>query len=173
MQRFSILLLITAVFTACKPSKQKMLMGKWQAISMKSPQLDQEIADTRNFIDTVGKGTTPDENEDLYGVRNMDSLRIFLKEKLAETLTEQELMIKNTSLDFYSKDEVASNFGSGQDTISWYIDDEGALILDEMKKKGGGSKITMEIVKLVKDSLQLRFNESGYSSMATFIKVNP
>lgn len=170
MQRLSIVLLAAVAFTACKPSKQKMLMGKWQAVSMSSPQLDREITDTKNFIDTVGKTTTPDENEILYGVRDMDSLRIFMKEKLAETLAEQEHMIKNTSLDFYGKDEVASNFGSGQDTIGWYIDEDGALILDEMKTKGSGSKITMEIAKLEKDTLQLRFNENGYSSTATFIR---
>lgn len=170
MKKTSILFIALLVFAACKPSKQKMLMGKWQAVSMSSPQLEQEIADTKAFMDTVGKSTTPDENELLYGVRNMDSMRIFMKEQLNETLLHQEQLIQNTSLDFYSKTEVASNFGSGQDTIGWYIDDDGALILDEMKKKGAGSKITMEIAQLDQDSLQLRFNENGYSSTATFIR---
>ena len=147
-----------------------MLLGKWNATEMKSPQLDQQIADTKNFIDTVGKSTTPDENELLYGVRDMDSLRISMKENLDLTLSEQDRLIENTSLDFFSKEEVATNFGSGQDTISWFIDDEGTLIFDEMKKKGAGSKIHMEIVKLEKDSLQLRFNENGYTSTATFIR---
>jgi hypothetical protein len=65
---------------------------------------------------------------------------------------------------------VATNFGEEQDTINWYLDDEGVLVFDEMKKKGGGSKINMEIVKLEKDSLHLRFSENGYSSTAIFIK---
>lgn len=171
MQKNSILIFFLAlIFFSCKSSKQDLIRGKWQAIGMESPQLDQEIKDTRNFIDTVGKSTSPEDNEILYGVRNMDSLREPMRRSMDSTLAAQQQLILETWLDFYSKDEVASKFGNEPDTINWLIDEDGDLLLDEMKKKGGGSKVKMEIVKLVKDTLQLRFTESGYTSVATFLK---
>lgn len=168
---FGFLFIIISLFSSCKPAKEKMLLGKWVAIKMESPQLDKEVKDTQVFIDTVGTSTSPDQNFELYGVRNMDSLRDFMKVQMETTLNDQKRMIDNTWLEFMKKDIVATNFGAPQpDTINWYLDEEGSLILDEMKMKGTGDKITMEIAKLVTDTLQLRFNENGYSSTATFIK---
>jgi hypothetical protein len=52
--------------------------------------------------------------------------------------------------------------------VKWYFDDDGNIIMDEMAHKGAGSKIKMELVKLEDTILQLRFNENGFSSLATF-----
>jgi len=158
--------------SSCKPSKEKMILGKWQAINMESPKLDQQIADTKNYIDTIGKSTTPAQNLELYGVSNMDSMRLLMQQQLDMTLAEQKRMIDETWIEFMKKGIVATNFGAPQpDTINWYFDDDGALMLDEMKMKGTGSKIKMDIIKLEKDTLKLSFSENGFESTATFLKT--
>jgi len=156
---------------SCTSSHNKQLLGKWKAIQMESPRLNQEIQDAQLFIDTVGKSTTATQNKELYGVENMDSVREIMKEQIDLTLKEQKRMIDSTWLNFLPNGIVASNFGAPKpDTINWYLDEEGALILDEMKMKGAGDKVVMEIVTLKEDTLRLRFNENGYSSTATFIR---
>ncbi len=145
-----------------------MIAKKWKAVSLESPQLDQMIAEQRNFIDTVGKSTDAATNEALYGIRNMDSMRTMLKIQLDSFLAMQETTLNNTWLDFNKDGVVATNFGTSPDTVNWYFDDEGNLMLDEMQKKGAGSKIKMEVMKLEENVLQLRFNENGFSSTATF-----
>lgn len=162
---------IALLLTSCKPSKENMLLGKWKAIRMESAELDQQIADTRNYIDTVGKNSTPEENVQLYGVSNMDSMRSVMNDQLEMTLEEQKNTIDHTWIEFMKDGIVATDFGVGAaDTINWYLDDDGALMLDEMKMKGAGSKTKMDIIKLEKDSLQLRFSENGFTSTATFVK---
>jgi hypothetical protein len=171
--RFPIIAItISLSFFSCQPSKEKQLEGKWKAVKMESAELDQQIADTRNYIDTVGKNSTPEQNLEIYGVSNMDSMRNVLKEQLDYTLAEQQRTIDNTWLHFLRNGTAATDFGTGTpDTISWYLDDDGALMLDEMKMKGAGSKTKMDILKLENDSLLLRFSENGFTSTATFIKV--
>ncbi len=171
-QRLTISAIALILFlSSCTNSKEKKLMGKWVAIAMESPRLEQEIKEAQRFIDTVGSHTTPDENMALYGVRDMDSLRTLLKEQMELTLVEQKRLIDSTWLDFLKGGIIASNFGAPQpDTINWYLDDEGDLILDEMKMKGSGDKVRMEITTLTNDTLRLRFNENGYSSTATFVR---
>ncbi|HTN45108.1 MAG TPA: hypothetical protein VL098_02085 [Flavipsychrobacter sp.] len=160
------------VFTSsCKPSKEKMLIGKWTATKMESPQLEQQIKDTKAFIDTVGTSTTPDQNFELYGVRNMDSLRDFMKQQLDATLDDQKKMIDKTWIEFMDKGVVATSFGAPvADTISFYIEEDTVLVLDEMKMKGTGSKINMNIVNLDQQNLTLRFTENGYNSTVIFMK---
>lgn len=172
MKHLLYLLAVSIVLMAsCTTSRDKQLLGKWKAIQMESPRLDQEIKDAQLFIDTVGKNTTSAQNKELYGVENMDSVRDIMKEQIDLTIKEQKRMIDSTWLNFLQNGIVASNFGAPQpDTINWYLDEEGALILDEMKMKGGGDKVVMEILTLTDDTLRLRFNENGYSSTATFMR---
>ena len=60
------------------------------------------------------------------------------------------------------------NFSGQVDSTKWYFDDEGALILDEMKMKGAGSKLKMDVIQLEDNILKLRFTEDGLTSTVTF-----
>lgn len=173
MKKLTLAALLLVVFAvACKQQNDHLLVKKWQAVSLESPMLDAQIAEERRFIDTVGKTTDPETNERLYGVRNMDSMRLLLHAQMDSFIEMQSQTIRNTWLDFDKNGTVVSSFGSQPDTVAWYLDDDGALILDEMKQKGSGSKIKMEVVKLDADTLKLRFNENGFSSTATFIPAS-
>lgn len=156
------------IMVGCKPSKQEMITKKWQATAVQSAELDKQIADSRVFFDTVGKSTDAETNEILYGARNMDSLRVLLKQQLDSFLTMQEVTVQNTWIHFLKDSLVVTSFNTEPDTVKWYFDEDGNLMLDEMEQKGAGSRIKMEVVKLEETSLQLRFNENGFSSLATF-----
>ncbi|RYG51579.1 MAG: hypothetical protein EOO01_08240 [Chitinophagaceae bacterium] len=160
-------LLLTAA-ASCKPSKEELILKKWAATKVESPMLEKQIDEQKMFIDTIGTTTSADQNEKLYGVRNMDSMRVEMRKQLDLITGQQKEAIKNTWLHFNKDGTVAVNFGSSPDTVSWYFEDDSTLMLDEMKLKGTGSKIRMNVVKLQKDSLQLRFDENGFSSLATF-----
>ena len=169
MTRLLLLVVITSFFISCKPSNEELISRKWVAVAIDNPELTPErIAETRYFFDTVGKSTSPEVNEQLYGVRNMDSLREILKYQLEGELATQEAIVQHTWMDFHKDGRVAANFGTEKaDTVNWYFE-EGNLFLDEMKYKGSGSKIKMEVLKLDKETLQIRFNENGFTSTATF-----
>lgn len=168
MKPYLLLFLISLIIVSCKPSKKDIICRKWQAVSVKSSSLDQQIAEERNFIDTVGTSTDADANEILYGVRNIDSMRQIMSAVLDSTIAAQEMSVKQTWLDFHKDGTVITHFGQEPDTVAWYFDDDGALMLDELKQKGAGSKIRMEVVKLDDQVLQLQFLENGFSSTATF-----
>ena len=148
------------------------MLKKWQAIKVENPELERQIAESRIFFDTVGKSTDAATNLELYGVRNMDSMRAILKMQLDSFITSQERTVQNTWLDFNKDSTVIASFGTAPDTVKWYFDDEGNLMLDEMQQKGVGSKIKMEVVKLEDTALQLRFTEDGFSSLAIFRPAN-
>ncbi|HRO42398.1 MAG TPA: hypothetical protein PL009_06160 [Flavipsychrobacter sp.] len=164
--------IVCCVFVfSCKQSKEELITKKWQAIRVESPELEKQIADSRVFFDTVGKSTDAATNEQLYGARNMDSMRVILKMQLDSFIGLQAWTVKNTWLDFQKNGTVAAAFGTQPDTVKWYFDDEGNLMLDELEQKGAGSKIKMEVVKLEDTALHLRFNENGFESVAIFHPV--
>ncbi len=169
MKYLIILAGLATTFAACKQSKEELIARRWQAVALESPMMDEQIRMQREFLDTVGTSTDAATNEVLYGVRNMDSMRQWMKTQFDSIILEQKSAIANTWLNFSKEGTVVSSFGSAPDTVSWYFDDEGALILDELKHKGAGSKVKMEVVKLDEDSLKLRFNENGFSSTAILI----
>jgi hypothetical protein len=156
------------VLTSCKKTREEKIAKKWLAVSLENPDLDKQVAESRIFFDTVGRSTDPETNEQLYGARNMDSMRLILKQQLDSFLAMQAYTVKNTWLDFDKKGTVVANFGTEPDTVKWYFDEEGNLMLDEQDPKVGGGKIKMELVKLEDTVLQLRYSENGFSSLATF-----
>lgn len=168
MKHAALFFFLLLTFTACKESKKDLISRKWHATSVESPVLDEEVAQQRRFFDTVGKSGTPEENQQRYGVRNMDSMRRELHIQLDSMIALQKASMTQTWMDFKKEGTVIADFGNGADTVSWYFEDDGSLILDEMKKKGTGSKIKMEVIHLSKEKLQLRFNENGFSSTASF-----
>jgi len=157
--------------SSCKPSKEQMILKKWQAVSVESPGMEKMIEESRSFYDTIGKSTSRAQNLAIYGVSNMDSFRTILMAQLDSLVNQQNQTVQNTWLEFMRDSTVAAAFGSAPDTIKWYFDDEGNLMLDEMEQKGTGSRIKMEVLKLEDSVLQLRFVESNFTSVATFKPV--
>jgi|SRR5690606_26667944 len=168
MKKQVLILFCGLLFGACKPSKKDLITKKWQAISVESQEVQNSIEQSKIFFDTVGKTTDAATNMELYGVANMDSMREVLKKQLDDFVENQKETVKNTWLDFRKDSILIASFGTGPDTVKWYFDDEGNLIMDEMAQKGSGSILKMDILKLEDSVLQLQFKENDFSSIATF-----
>ena len=171
MKKLAVIAAGICLFAACKESKKDLITGKWQAISVESPELTQQVEASRIFFDTVGTTTDAAANEQLYGVRNMDSMRAVLKLQLDSFLAMQDATVRNTWMNFDKNGTVVASFNSYPDTVKWYFDDEDNLMLDELEQKGAGTKIKMEVVRLEDTILQLKFKEGEFSSTATFKPV--
>jgi len=164
-------LLAATLLSACGNSKEKMLTGKWQAVKLDNAELEKQIEESRRVMDTIGSHTTPEMNRQLYGESNIDSLKAMISAQIDESKLMQQYFLDHTSFEF-RKDKVAVLvFGGEPDSANWYFDDEGALVLDDMKLKGSGDKTKMEVVSLTDSTLQLRYTENGITSVASFRAV--
>lgn len=172
MKKACVLALGVALIASCKPSKKDMITKRWQAIKVESAELERQIAESRIFFDTVGKSTDAATNLSLYGVANMDSMRVILKMQLDSVVTMQEKTVQNTWMHFFNDSTLVTSFDTPPDTVKWYFDDDGNIMLDELAQAGVGAKIKMEVVKLDDTSLHLRFNENGFSSLAIFVPAS-
>jgi len=149
-------------------NRDRDLTGKWQAIKLDNPSLEEIVVEQQQFIDSFGSNTTPEQNDTLYGTRNIDSMRRELQLQVDSFKAIQQQTLEMTQFEFLKNKTAILYFGGAPDSASWYFDDDGALILDELKLKGTGTKTRMEIETLTKDTLRLRFTENGITSSATF-----
>lgn len=160
------ILLMTA---SCTEDNQEKIIGRWQQESIHNPVMEQVIEEQQSFIDTIGRNTTAEQNDSLYGTRNVDSLREMLKEEISNFKKDQEEAIKNTWFEFRKDGVLVLKTDDMVDSSSWYLEDEGhTLVLDEQKLKGSGSQVRMEIMMLDKDAMKLRFNQGQDTSTVTF-----
>lgn len=158
---------LSLMIASCKPKQERLIVNTWQAVNLENPQMDQMIKEQRQFIDTFGNNSD-EVNQMLYGVTNIDSYKQELTIQLAEFKKMQDESVKNTWFNF-KKDGVAiMNFSGQLDSTNWYFEGDSVLILDEMKLKGAGNKIRMEIVSLNDKEMKLRFSEDGLTSIVTF-----
>jgi hypothetical protein len=168
MKKLLLILPFTIFFFSCEQSKEKTIAKKWQAIKLDNPEMAEMIKDQEMFLDTFGQSTDPTANMANYGVQNIDSMRESLKMQLDDFKAMQEHAVKNTWFDFRGDGVAVMNFSGQVDSTNWYFDEEGALILDEMKLKGAGNKIVMQVVELKNDLLKLKFTEDNMTSTVTF-----
>lgn len=169
MKYTSILAMALLSFASCKQDKKELIAKQWQATKLENPEMEQEMKRKLDFVDTFGTHTDAIANLQLYGTTNIDSARELFRSQLIQMKQVQESMVKNTRFHFRKDGIVHMNFGGQEDSANWYFDDEGVLILDEMKMKGTGSTIRMDVKELTDDTLRLKFNEDGLTSTVTFV----
>ena len=168
MRNIILLLLIATTLFSCKRSKQEMLIGTWQATLLINPQMDTMMMDGQTYIDTLGKSTNAADNLKLYGITNVDSMRHILQQQLDSIKDLQQQAVGNTQFKFRKDGVAVLTFSGNVDSTKWYFDDDGSLMLDEMKEKGAGDKIKMEILDLNDSILKLKFVENGSNSTVIF-----
>lgn len=156
------------LLAACESKKEDIIQQKWQAIVLDNPDLQKIIDEQSAFLDTVGSHTTPEQNEEIYGMRNIDSAKQSLRRELEDYKAMQQHAVENTWFDFQKDGKMLMNFSGKIDSASWYFDEEGNLMIDEMKLKGAGSKIKMKVLTLQSDTLKLKFEEENMRSTVTF-----
>lgn len=164
-----IILACTMLFSCNKKGgdKDKML-GTWRGAYQDNPQMDSLIKEQEHFIDTVGQSTTPEQNEQEYGTRNMDSFKKFQREQVEAFKKEQDQFMKETVFEFRKDSVAVFNFSGNLDSASWYFDDENMLVLDEMKLKGAGDKLVMSVVYVTDTAMRLQFHEKDFAGSVTF-----
>lgn len=169
MKKTITILLLATCFFSCKRKKEDIIINKWQAVALQNPAMDTIIMQQQSFIDTVGKSTDAAGNVEMYGTNNMDSFRKELQTQLDSFKIMQDAAIQSTEFNFMKGGKAIVNLGGGNiDSCKWYFDDDGALILDEMKLKGAGDKIKMEVIQISDTMLKLGLNEQGSKSTVTF-----
>lgn len=162
------ILLLSLVCFACKRSKKEMIIGKWHAVKLENPDMDSFFIKSQAYIDTIGKGHDAATNMQLYGVANMDSMRVILQAQYDSAKGMQALAIENTTFNFRKDSIVVLSFSGSVDSSKWFLDESGSLVLDDLNGHGAGDKITMEVVSLSDTVLKLKFKENNATSTVTF-----
>ncbi|MBS1616567.1 MAG: hypothetical protein JST06_10675 [Bacteroidetes bacterium] len=172
MNVYSFLLagLALLLITSCQPSQKKRIIGLWQETSVKNPEMDSAYDQQRMFLDTVGSQTDSLANFRLYGTNNIDTFKKYQRANLDAFKEAQEKAISETWFDFHPDSMVYLHSLDGLDSAKWYFEDQ-ALILDEQKLKGGGSRIRMEVLNLNDTLLTLHFREKYLNSITSFRRV--
>ena len=160
-----------AALQSCKESREDQLVGEWQEVAVVNPQLEEAIIEQQVFSDTVGRTTTPEQNLALYGTADIEAMRAGLKVNLDSFRKSQFEAVQATRFDFKKGGLLYIHSMDGVDSSNWYLDDDGALIMDEAKLKGAGNKIRMEISELSDTLLKLQFTEQYLTSTAVFKPV--
>lgn len=162
-------LVIVTMLAACSTQDKKaMITGKWQAVSLENPQIDSLMAEQTRFLDTFGRGTTDEQNMEMYGFTNIDSARALLKNEMSEYLAMQDHAVKNTWFEFRKDGMVIMNFSGQMDTTKWQINDEGKLVLEEKSEGSEMGPLSMDILSLTDTMLKLQMIEQGMSSTVVF-----
>ena len=162
------LILLMVLMLACKGRKRDALVGTWHAIKLENPEMDSFFKNSQAYIDTVGKNHDAATNIELYGVANMDSMRKFLQQQYDSTKAMQMDAVAHTVFKFRKDSIVELFFNGGIDSSKWYLDKDGALILNDLNAQSAEDKARMEIVELSGSVLKLRFRENNSSSVVTF-----
>jgi hypothetical protein len=149
-------------------NNMEMLVGKWNAVQMSNPEMDSFFKNSQVYIDTVGKHNDAAANLQLYGVANMDSMRVILQKQYDSAKLMQANAVTNTSFYFGDDGVAILSFHGNIDSSSWYIDSVGNLVLDDLNEAGKGQKLNLEIVTISDTVLKLRFQENNSFSVVTF-----
>jgi len=148
-----------------------MLIGNWHAVRLFDPELDEMVQKQQQFIDTVGKSTTPAANDALYGFHNMDSIKIVLQKQLDSFKVIQKQNLDNTYFNFKKNGQAILTFNGSSATTKWYFDDQGTLMLDELKEEGVRVSVKMIVQHLSDTDLKIKLVEKDVSSVVTFHPV--
>ncbi len=152
---------------SCNNTERK-LIGTWHVVKWDNPYNDSFFRNTKNFIDTIGKGHDDALNIQIYGVANMDSMRNILQKQYDSAKMAQENVSMKTVLNL-KKDGVAE-ITTGDETKEgkWLIDKENALIIEEAGFGNPQGITKCRILELTGKKLMLRFYQENDSTTITF-----
>lgn len=156
---------------SCHPGREKLITGKWKAVAISNPQLEQQLREQQQFIDTMGQSASTAEVAAAYGFSSIDSLKKSMQADLDQYKAKAANELANSWFEFRKDGVALLNFGTGLDSASWSFDEEGALVLDDQKLKGSGGKVIMEVDSLTEQVLHLAYTEDGVKSAVHFTKV--
>lgn len=154
MKYLSIILLAVITLSACESnvenSTTKLLTKKWNATYSSEIDSNEHLM---KFLDTVGNSTSPEQNEQIYGIRDLDSFKKANLSIIQDRLAMQKHSLENTWIQFYKDGMVIRNFSGLVDTTIWSVDTTGKLTFGDPAK--GGEIYNMDIIKLEDSVLEL------------------
>ena len=165
---YPLFLLLFVILASCKAKREDVIARKWQETRFSNPQMAQLMQEQRFFMDTMGHGTNTADNLRMYGAANVDSMKGALQRNMDSFDHMMQVAVDSTWYDFNGNGTVYMHSDDGLDSASWYFDEEGGLVLDEMKLKGTGSRLRMEVLALNDTALRLRYSENRSASEAIF-----
>ena len=159
-------LLLFAV--SCKEERSEQLIGLWQEVAVINPEIDNAIRSQEAFADTVGKSTDAKQNLSLYGTDDIEAMRVALRSNLDSFRQSQARSMSATRMEFRKDSMMYIHTMDGKDSSKWYLDEDGALIMDVAALKGGDNKIRMEVLHVSDTSLKLKYTENLISTTSVF-----
>ncbi|MBA3827408.1 MAG: hypothetical protein H0X33_00575 [Taibaiella sp.] len=164
-----LLIVLLGLMASCQRDKREMLVQNWHAVALDNPQMNVLVAQQQQFIDTVGKGTDVATNLATYGTTNMDSFKKDLQIQLDSFKMLQQQTLTDTWFNFKKNGTAILTFNGVDNKSKWYFDDEGNLILDEIKEKSTSDHLKMNMIELNDTLLKLKFTQQGQESIVTFV----
>ena len=161
-------ILFSLVLLSFTIDKKTMLIRKWRAAKMQSPQVDSVYKANVIYIDTLGKHSDAATNLEMYGTTNMDSIRHLLRHELDSTMAEKMRSVKNTIFNFRKDSILVLSFGGQEDSCKWHFDTKGRLVFTAIDGEDDGSNMDMEVLTLTETEMKLKFTEDGSYSIVTF-----
>ena len=152
-----LLLFVLALYSCNGGGNKQMLLGTWHSIKIENPDIDKFFIASQKYIDTVGKANDIATNIALYGVANMDSMRVVLQQQYDSVKLMQQMADTQTLFRF-EKDSVASLiFPDRTEAGKWYFDADGSLVLEGALENGEKETSKVQVVLLKQDTLKLKF----------------
>lgn len=134
-----------------------MLIGKWRSIKVQNRDKDNFFRNSRQFIDSMGRGNSDSVNFEIYGITNIDSLRTELKAQYDSAYAAQLTIDTSTVFTFHSDSSVTFSFPGRSESGKWRIDNSGILILDETNEKGQTEQIKVDVSFKGNEEMTLTF----------------
>ena len=152
------LLIVSVLLFSCQGNSSKqLLLGTWHSVKIENQEIDNFFINSQKYIDTVGKGNDAATNIALYGVANMDSVRVILQQQY-DSVKQVQMKADTQTLFIFSKDSVASlAFPDRTESGKWYFDTEGSLVLEGGNENGEKETSKVQVVELNNTTLKLKF----------------
>jgi hypothetical protein len=157
---------VLLLFAACA-GRQNKIVGKWYAVSYTDKDMDSVLATQQHFLDTVGKGHDSVENMEMYGTTNIDSLKRDLQGKLDSAKALQIGAVTNVIFEFKKDGRALLNFGGGDDSCKWQLNEDKTLLL-QMTSGDAHDNKKMNVLQLTDTVLVLSLQQAGDSTTITF-----
>ncbi len=168
LANFSCLTTLVLFLYSCKPHHKYTIEKTWYATALESREMDSILIQGQQFIDSMGSGTTPEQNVQLYGSNNLDSIKKILKVQLDSIRIMKNAALESTIFQFRMDSVALLSFSGRTDSMKWTRDTDSSLLLSPLGLTGTLDEIKMTIIELNDSLLRLRFLENGASSIVSF-----
>jgi len=156
---------------SCSTGKKKLLVGKWNAVSIENPSMDSFLVLEKHMLDTLGKSTSREQNLELYGTTNVDSLKKDQLSKLDTMQARLQFVTNNTWFQFNGDGSAILHYGDmASINTSWEFGDDGKLLLDVIEKSNFANNLNINIIALTDSTLRIQQVKNEVSNYISFTK---